>query len=58
VSAGPGITVGTVSVLNATTLTAQFTVASTAPLGPHSIIVTTGAEEATLPNVLIVAPHP
>ncbi len=54
VSAGPGITVSNVSISNGTTLTAQFVVAANAPLGPHSIVVTTGAEEATLPNVLQV----
>jgi hypothetical protein len=53
-SAGPGITVSNVSVVNSTTLTAQFAAAAITPTGPRSIVVTTGAEEATLPNVFRV----
>jgi hypothetical protein len=48
--AGPGITVSSVNVTNGTTLTAQLTVTGSAALGPRSITVTTGSEEATLPN--------
>jgi len=54
VYAGAGISVSNVSVVNGTTLTAQFTVAPGATLGPQSITVTTGSEEATLPNVFHV----
>ena len=50
VNAGAGITVSNISVANGTTLTAQFAVAPGATLGPRSITVTTGSEEATLPN--------
>ena len=50
VNAGPGVAVSNVQTVNATTLTAQFAVAATAALGPRSITVTTGVEEATLPN--------
>jgi len=50
VSGGAGIAVSNVVVLNATTLTAQFTIAAGATLGPRSITVITGNEEATLPN--------
>ncbi len=39
-----------VTASNATTLTAQFAVASGTTLGPRSITVTTGSEEATLPS--------
>jgi hypothetical protein len=59
VSAGPGITVSNVNVINGTTLTAQFTASATTPLGPRSIFVLTGTQEATLPNVFTVnAVHP
>jgi hypothetical protein len=54
VSAGPGITVTNVNVINATTLTAQFAAAPTATSGPRSILVITGSQEATLPNVFQV----
>jgi hypothetical protein len=54
VSASPGITVTNVNVVNGTTLTAQFTASATTPLGPRSIIVLTGTQEATLPNVFAV----
>ena len=50
VSAGAGITVSNIVVVNGTTLTAQFAVSSGATVGPRSITVTTGSEEATLPN--------
>ena len=50
VSAGAGITVSNIIVANGTTLTAQLAVATGAALGPRSITVTTGSEEATLPN--------
>jgi hypothetical protein len=50
VSAGDGITVNYITVVNSTTLTAQFAVAPGATLGPRSITVTIGSDEATLPN--------
>ena len=50
VNAGTGITVSNITVSSATSLTAQFTVSLGAGLGPRSITVTTGSEEATLPN--------
>ena len=49
-SAGAGITVSNISVTSGTSLTAQFAVAPGATLGPRSVTVTTGSEEATLPN--------
>jgi len=54
VSAGPEIVATVTSVADSTTLTAQFTVAPGAAPGPKSITVTTGGEEATLPNVVRV----
>jgi hypothetical protein len=56
VSAGAGINVSNISVTNATTLTAQFALAPSAALGPRSIAVITGSEEATLPNGFRVQP--
>ena len=50
VNAGTGISVSNVAVVNATMLTAQLTVAPDAALGPRSMIVTTGSEEAVLPS--------
>jgi hypothetical protein len=50
VTAAPGITVTNVAVTNATTLTAQLSVAANATPGPYSLTATTGSEEATLPN--------
>jgi hypothetical protein len=50
VNAGAGITVGNISVTSGTTLTAQFALAPGVTTGPRSIAVTTGSEEATLPN--------
>ena len=55
VTAGPGITVTNVNVVNATTLTAQFAIAANAGPGPRSIVATTGAQEATLPNGFLVS---
>ena len=50
IGAGPGITVGNIAVGSGTSLTAQLTIGAGAALGPRSIIVTTGSEEAVLPN--------
>ena len=54
VNAGDGITVSNISVANGTTLTAQLSAATSATLGLRSITVTTGSEDATLPNGLRV----
>ena len=54
VAAGAGITVTNVTVAGGTSLTAQFAVDAAATLGPRSIIVTTGSEEAVLPNGFVV----
>ncbi len=51
VAAGPGMTVSNVTVVSASVIVAQFTVAANAAPGPHSITVTVPGEiEATLPN--------
>jgi len=51
VLAGAGITVSGISVNSANTITAQFSVASNAVLGPRSVTVNVPGEiEATLPN--------
>ena len=54
VDAGPGVAVGTIAVLNSTTLTVRLTVAPDAVAGPRTILVTTGSQQAVLPNGLIV----
>ena len=54
VNAGPGITASNVAVVDAVTLTVQLTVAGNAASGPRTLVVTTGAEEAVLPNGLTV----
>ena len=51
-TAGQGITVGTLTVSSATTLTVQLTAAANATIGPRTLLVTTGAEEALSPNGL------
>jgi hypothetical protein len=53
-NAGPGITVSGLTALNAQTLVASLSVSPSAVPGPRSLIVTTGAEEAVLPNGLTV----
>jgi hypothetical protein len=50
VTTAPGIMVTNVVVTNATTLTAQLSVAVNATPGPYALTATTGSEEATLPN--------
>ena len=50
VNTGAGVTVGTVTVANATTLSVQLTAAVGLPAGTRSISVTTGTEGAVLPN--------
>jgi hypothetical protein len=54
VTALPGITVGTVTGTNATTLTVQLTAASGAVEQPVSLLAITGSEEAVLPNGLVI----
>ncbi len=49
VNAGTGILVSNIVVTSPTSLTAQFAI-NGAALGPRSIVVTTGSEEAVLPN--------
>jgi len=53
-TAGPGVTVSGLAVLNAQTLVANLSVSSSATPGPRSLIVTSGSEEAVLPNGLMV----
>ena len=53
-NAGPGITVSGLAAVNAQTLVANLSVSPTATPGPRSLIVTTGSEEAVLPNGLTV----
>ena len=54
INAGAGITVSNIGVADGTALTAQLAVASNAVPGLRSSIVTTGSEEATLPNGFLV----
>ncbi len=58
VTAGAGITVGTVTVNSATSVTAQLTIASNATPNPVSLLVTTGTEEAVLPNGFTITSDP
>jgi hypothetical protein len=53
-NAGPGIAVSGLTALSAQTLVANLSVSSLAAPGPRSLIVTTGSEEAVLPNGLMV----
>jgi hypothetical protein len=53
-NAGPGVTVSGLTALNALTLVARLSVSPAAVPGPRSLIVTTGSEEAVLPNGLTV----
>ena len=55
VTFGQGITVNTVTVTNATSLTANITVAVNSPAGPRTVTVTTGTEVATSVNGFTVA---
>ena len=50
----PGVTIGTITVASATSLTVQLTAASNAATQPDSIVAITGTEQAVLPNGLIV----
>jgi hypothetical protein len=58
---GSDITINSVSVSNATSLVANITIPSTATVGTHTAVVTTGSEVASLVsafNVLIATPAP
>jgi hypothetical protein len=46
----PGITASNIGVTGPAGLTLQLTAAPGAAIGPSSIVVTTGSEEAVLPN--------
>ena len=50
VSGGAGITVTSVTLTSATTLTAVLSIDGAAAPGPRSLTATTGSEEATIPN--------
>ena len=54
VSAGPGITVGSVTVTSLTTLSCQLMIAANAAAGPRTLLAVTGSEEAVLPNGLTI----
>ncbi len=58
VSAEAGFTVQNVVVNSATSLTAQLVIASNARLGPESIVVTTGSQEAVAPNGFTLTSDP
>ena len=58
VSAGVGITVGTITVNSLTSVTVQLTIASNATPNPSSLLVTTGTEEAVLPNGFTITSDP
>ncbi len=55
---GTGITVNAVTVANATSLTAQISIAANAPTGAHDVTVTTGAEVATATGGFTVGAPP
>ncbi len=50
VDIGPAVTINSVIVADPTDLTVQFAIAGNAPLGPHTVTVTTGNEIAILNN--------
>jgi hypothetical protein len=50
----PGITVSNLNVISGTSLTVQLTAGASVAAYPTSIVVTTGAEEAVLPNGFVV----
>jgi hypothetical protein len=54
VAAPPGITASYVTVMSGSSLTVQLTVGGTVASGPVSLVVTTGTEEAVLPNGFMV----
>jgi RHS repeat-associated protein len=54
--AGTAITVNTVTVASATSLTANISIALNANSAPRTVTVTTGAEIVSLPNAFVVQP--
>lgn len=54
----PGVTIGTITVTSATSLTVQLTAGSGAGTQPYTIEAITGSEEAILPNALSVSSPP
>lgn len=50
----PGVTIGTITVTSATTMTVQLTDAGGVPTQPYSLLVSTGSEQAVLPNGLVL----
>jgi S-layer homology domain len=50
----PNVTIGTITVNSATSLTVQLTAAATANPEPYSIIAITGSEQDVLPNGLVI----
>ncbi|MBV8845168.1 MAG: SBBP repeat-containing protein, partial [Bryobacterales bacterium] len=53
---GTGITAGAITVVDATHLSVNVSIAATAPLGARDVIVTTGTEVATSPAGFTVVP--
>jgi hypothetical protein len=50
----PGVTIGTITVDSANSMTVQLTAASNAVAQPYSILAITGSEQDVLPNGLVV----
>ena len=50
----PGVTIGTVTVTSATSMTVQLSAASNAVAQPYSILAITGSEQDVLPNGLVL----
>ena len=50
----PGVTIGTITVNSATSLTVQLTAAANATLRPYTIVAITNSEQDVLPNNLII----
>jgi hypothetical protein len=49
-----GVTIGTITVNSATSLSVQLTAANNASAQPRSIVAVTGTQQAVLPNALLV----
>lgn len=58
IASGAGITAQNITVNSATSLTAQLVIAANATIGPATLVVTTGTEEAALPNGFTVTLDP
>ena len=54
VSAGPGVVTSNVVATQDGTLTVQLTIAANAAAGPRTLVVTTGVEQAILPNGFVI----